>query len=198
MNKTLVLCEGTGVEGQSHCVMTAASILSGDEFRDDPKCVCPTLREICVCLNDGLWPDSELEADQFRHKSKLKNEMLSDMPWLLINTNGGLIHAHQRADLYIEKFFRTVEDLIPAAKKKLYILQETTKYTDGLSCRRQLTNKLALCTCITNKLLSLDICNESIKYRTSIIEFVKQTLIPVYKENVILDTSLEDRLHYAT
>lgn len=39
--RTIKLCHGMGVKGESHCVMAATSVIAGEGFTDHPGFVCP-------------------------------------------------------------------------------------------------------------------------------------------------------------
>jgi len=88
--KTIRLCRGKGIQGKSHCVMAATSIVAGEPFSDDPKCVCKCITSLLITLNDSYYTDATREKD------------LSHLPWLIIGTNGGLEVAYKRADLIKE------------------------------------------------------------------------------------------------
>lgn len=69
------LTGGRGVEGESHCVMAATSMLNGEGFHEYPKCVSKNITTLCVNLNDLACND------------KNRQEILGDLPWEIIGTN---------------------------------------------------------------------------------------------------------------
>ena len=48
----LYLCEGVGSPDGVMCIMSAASLLAGEEFGHHPKCVAPTIRRLLITVND--------------------------------------------------------------------------------------------------------------------------------------------------
>lgn len=86
--RTIRLCAGPGKPGESHCVMAATSIVAGEEFTDQPKCVCPTITHVLVLLNDACPSD------------EVRDRLLGHLPWLIIGTSGTWHHAERRAELF--------------------------------------------------------------------------------------------------
>lgn len=85
------LCEGIGVEGHSHCVMAATSIVAGESFSDRPTCVSPVITSLLRSVNDS-FPAGE-DGDRQREQT------LGHLPWLIIGTRGSMQHEAQRSQI---------------------------------------------------------------------------------------------------
>ena len=55
------LTRGVGSPATGGCWMVAASYYASGEWHDHPACVCPTIRALCIFLNDRIWIDEERE-----------------------------------------------------------------------------------------------------------------------------------------
>ena len=97
-----------GIEGQSHCVMAATSIVAGEAFSDAPECVCPTIRAALIQVNDSC------PSDQVREK------LLSHLPWLIIGTKSSdqsvLVERAKRFDAYAADAAAARDDARAAAR----------------------------------------------------------------------------------
>lgn len=59
--KPIKLVAGAGSPGEGACWMSAIQYYSGGEWSDHPDCVCPLIRQMCICANDCLDDESRGE-----------------------------------------------------------------------------------------------------------------------------------------
>ena len=82
--RTIKLCRGLGIEGKSHCVMAATSIVAGENFTDRPKCVSPVITGCLISLNDVIVGDN------------VRERLLSHLPWVIIGTNDNKVSTESK------------------------------------------------------------------------------------------------------
>jgi hypothetical protein len=54
--------DGSGKQGH-YCAMNLAALAAGEPFSDQPTCVHPALRRLCIRLNDGRWASDQERTD---------------------------------------------------------------------------------------------------------------------------------------